>query len=132
MGEQGIISTIIYRALCDLETEIWANPDNIRDYIYIDDCTSAVFQLLANNAQGVFNISSGIGYSIKDIVSSIQLHFTKPLKLRYLPKTFLDESINVLNNQNIIKETGWSPVVNIEEGIKRTFDFLKNAEKPSL
>jgi UDP-glucose 4-epimerase len=126
IGEQGIISTLIHKTLQNQEIQIWANPENVRDYIFIDDCVSAVFKLIESNAEGIFNISSGIGLSLNEIISVVQELFSYELKLSFVTNSAKEESVNVLDNRKIIEQTGWRPQIDIKNGVSLTHHFLKN------
>ena len=89
IGEQGIISTLIYKSLLQQEVEIWANPNNVRDYIFIDDFAMGVYKLVETNSDGIFNISSGEGNSLKEIIEIVQSFFSENLKLVFSFKSFL-------------------------------------------
>jgi UDP-glucose 4-epimerase len=126
IGEQGIISTLIYKSLHGQETQIWANPNNVRDYIFIDDCASASHQLIESNAEGIFNISSGMGFSLNDIISIVQSLFEEKLPLTFSANSVKDEPINILDNSKIMEATGWKPQTDMKEGVLMTYQFLKN------
>ena len=126
IGEQGIISTLIYKSLLQQEVEIWANPNNVRDYIFIDDFAMGVYKLIETNSDGIFNISSGEGNSLKEIIEIVQSLFSEKLKLVFSSNFVNDEPINVLDNNKIFEATGWKPEINMREGVLRTYEFLKN------
>jgi UDP-glucose 4-epimerase len=117
---------LIHKTLQNQEIQIWANPENVRDYIFIDDCVSAVFKLIESNAEGIFNISSGIGLSLNEIISVVQELFSYELKLSFVTNSAKEESVNVLDNRKIIEQTGWRPQIDIKNGVSLTHHFLKN------
>jgi nucleoside-diphosphate-sugar epimerase len=115
-----------HQLLHQQETQIWANPNNVRDYIFIDDCASASHQLIEANAEGIFNISSGIGFSLADIISFVQSLFEEKLPLSFSTIAVKDEPVNVLDNKKMIEATGWKPQTDMKEGVLLTYQFLKN------
>lgn len=70
------------------------NPEDICDFIYIDDVVRTMFSLITTEQTGVFNVATGLGFSARDIgimIASILdcqelLHFNhqsrKPINIR--------------------------------------------------
>lgn len=125
IGEQGIISTLLYKAIKEEQTIIWSNPENIRDYLFIEDFANGLLCLIENQAEGIFNMGSGKGVSLKEIIEVVQSLLVKPLNISFQEITIKDESISVLSNQKIYETTGWRPIISLEEGISITNKNIK-------
>ena len=125
LGEQGIISTLLYNTIKKEATVIWSNPENIRDYLYIDDFISGFFSLINNETEGIFNLGSGMGTSINQIINEVELILDLPAKVIIKNTTIKDEPINVLSNEKIHKTVAWKPMVSLSEGILSTKIFLQ-------
>ena len=124
IGEQGIISTLLFNALKESETNLWANPHNIRDYIFISDFAEGLVSLIKANAEGVFNLGNGKGYSLNEIIAAVQEVVEKPLKINFGEKAVRDEPANVLDISKIHQLTGWQPVTALATGIRAINDQL--------
>ena len=99
----------------------------IRDYIYIDD----LIEMMAgsfdkNNKFSTYNLGSGIGTSVNQIVKSIEKCTNHVPKKTYLntPLTFVHKS--VLDNHRFIKEFNIHPKTKLEEGVAKTWDYVKS------
>jgi UDP-glucose 4-epimerase len=125
LGEQGIISTLLYNTIKKEATVIWSNPENIRDYLYIDDFISGFFSLINNETEGIFNLGSGMGTSINQIINEVELILDLPAKIIIKNTTVKDEPVNVLSNEKIYKTVAWKPMVSLSEGILSTKIFLQ-------
>jgi UDP-glucose 4-epimerase len=125
LGEQGIISTLLYNTIKKEATMIWSNPENIRDYLYIDDFISGFFSLINNETEGIFNLGSGMGTSINQIINEVELILDLPAKIIIKNTTVKDEPINVLSNEKIYETVAWKPMVSLSEGILSTKIFLQ-------
>jgi UDP-glucose 4-epimerase len=125
LGEQGIISTLLYNTIKKEATMIWSNPENIRDYLYIDDFISGFFSLINNETEGIFNLGSGTGTSINQIINEVELILDLPSKIIIKNTMVKDEPINVLSNEKIYKTVAWKPMVSLSEGILSTKIFLQ-------
>jgi UDP-glucose 4-epimerase len=69
---QGIVSTAIHRLLDRRPVHIFGNGTELRDYIHIDDASKAIVDLLTESqAEGVFNLGSGVGHSTLEVVQRV-------------------------------------------------------------
>jgi len=124
IGKQGIISTLLFNGLHDTKTEIWDSPANIRDFIFIEDFGRALMALLQSNAEGIFNIGSGNGHSIIEIIEKVQTHIKNKLKIEFISANEEKPTKNILDISKIKDITGWTPEVSLERGIEITFNSL--------
>ena len=89
----------------------------VRDFIFIDDVVSAIYQLLTVTDQPgciISNISSGVGTSIGEVVDIAKsIAEMKPNPSKSYPST--DDSL-VLSNKFMKQRTGWRPLVSISDG----------------
>lgn len=127
--KQGVIDIFIQKAIMNEEVSVWGNAlTNIRDYIFVDDFTDAVEMISDREFQGfnVYNIGSGVGVSLKEIIGIINDKMGKPLKVNHAPNDVTDsiERI-VLNCNKVTRDFGWRPKYNIEQGIIETINRKK-------
>lgn len=125
IGEQGIISTLIYNAIHRLPTRFWANLNNIRDLVFIDDFVTAVIALIKCNATGIFNIGGGCGYSLLQMIDAVQENCDTELLIEKADHTIADEAINILDITKINSLTGWQPQIGINEGIGLVYNQMQ-------
>ncbi len=122
---QGIIGVIISRALLKEEIEIWGDGSDLRDYLHVQDLVESIVALIYHNGKGrVFNVSSGIGYSINDIIDIVANELDLSLKVKYVESRGYDLPINVLDSTMLRKETRWAPRVGLREGIRRVLEWV--------
>jgi UDP-glucose 4-epimerase len=124
IGEQGIISTLLFKAYKKEETVIWSNPENIRDYLFIDDFAEGLTSLIKNDSEGIYNMGSGEGVTLTQIIDVVQSLLNSPMNIVFQEVIVKDEPFNVLCNKKIHQETGWKPQFSLEKGISITNDFL--------
>ncbi len=120
---QGIIPLIIDRILKDEEITIWGDGRDVRDYIYILDAINAIISILKYTGnERVFNVGTGKGYSVNEILHIICKSLNVPfesLNLNYIEARKCDVDNNILDINRIKKETGWKPKVKLEDGINK-------------
>jgi UDP-glucose 4-epimerase len=120
IGVQGVIGTCISHALNGTTFNIWGDGTVIRDYIFVSDMVNATVCAVNNFSQGIFNISSGIGYSINQVVEIVEYYTRRKINVVYRDGREFDIQKVVLDNQKAIGSLGWEPVVNLDEGISIT------------
>jgi len=123
---QGVIGVMARRALAGQTLEIWGSGESIRDYLYIDDMVSATLALLEYDGDcQTFNISSGAGVSVLEIVSALRDALGGQLQLQHTPDRGFDVPNNVLDSSRLQQETGWRASVDLAVGIQRTVDHMR-------
>lgn len=124
--KQGVIGAFIEKALAGREIEIWGNGTVVRDYIYIDDVVSALIKAAGySGAQRIFNIGTGIGISLNNIVDALSAYLVKPLDVTYMRSRNVDVSRSVLDCTLALREMEWSATHNLEVGIGKTLAWFR-------
>lgn len=118
---QGIIPIFIKKILDGEPITVWGDGNNIRDYIYIRDAIDAIIAVdFYAGYENIFNIGSGVGYSIRDIIDIIvKILGCKYPEVHYIEKRECDIRQNILDVGLIKKCTGWQAQTDIETGIKQ-------------
>lgn len=94
---QGLISVILGRVMSGEALEIWGDGSIVRDYIHVDDAMYMISGLIEQEVDGIFNIGSGVGTSILEVVRCVE-EVTKCLvPLRFRPTRSVDVPRVVLN-----------------------------------
>jgi UDP-glucose 4-epimerase len=123
---QGAIAVFLHRALNQKDIEIWGNGEVVRDYIYISDCVSAIVKALNHyGPKRLFNIGSGVGRSLNEIVSSVELVLGRKVEVSYGPARTLDAAQNVLAIDCARAHLKWAPLVSFEEGLQKTANWYQ-------
>lgn len=118
---QGLIPILVDRIIQEELITIWGDGNNIRDYIFIDDVIDAIEAILKYEGKdNIFNIGSGIGYSIHEIIDLVvqKLNPESSPIIQYSPSRKCDVQKNILSIEKIKKCTGWAPKIGIEQGIE--------------
>jgi UDP-glucose 4-epimerase len=124
---QGVIGIMASRAIRGEVLEVWGPGTDQRDYLFIDDLVDALLKLSSYKGPlRVFNISSGNGHSVLDVISVLRKHIKPFPEVTHLPGRGFDVPINILDSSRLRTETGWQAAIDFEEGIRRTIEWLKN------
>jgi UDP-glucose 4-epimerase len=116
---QGLIATFLSKMKRREDIEIWGDGSIIRDYIYIDDVIDSFIAVLENsNKFDIYNIGSGEGTSIIEIVKQIETVLGIEAKINFKESRSLDVPANILDITHSLNELKWFPKVSLIEGIK--------------
>jgi UDP-glucose 4-epimerase len=124
-ASQGAIAVFMHKIINDETIEIWGDGEVIRDYIYIKDAVTALAYSMEIDSPGkVFNLSSGKGYSLNQILDFMKKISGKDIKLKYVSARNVDVPVSVLDNELLKKTFNWKPDTDIEEGIRKTYNYF--------
>jgi UDP-glucose 4-epimerase len=124
---QGLVASLIGKALTGDPVEIWGDGSTVRDYIFIDDVIDAIVAAVAHNGlHKLFNVGSGTGRSVREVVDDVAAISGKGFsEVRYLPARAADVPYNVLECGLIARETGWAPKTAWREGLRTSLDWTE-------
>lgn len=123
---QGAVAVFLDRALRGEPIEIWGDGSVVRDYVYIADAVDALLKAARfKGAPRVFNLGSGRGTSLKELVAEIEKLVGHPVKVNYSAARPLDVPVNVLDATAAAKHLGWRAGTPLAEGLRRTYEWLR-------
>ncbi len=128
------LSQFLKNALNNEDIVLKSKGDQLLSYCYVSDSVSAIFKLLKDgepaNAYNISNTNSTPSLKeIAEIVSNLnnkKVVFDLPSDIEKLGYTRVKNAILPTNK---LENLGWKPKVNIQEGIEKTFNVLKNVYK---
>lgn len=127
---QGVISACLDKALRGDKIPLWGDGSIIRDFVYAGDIAQAF--LKAATYQGekrIFNIGSGQGHSLNDILDTIANIVRQPLKVERGPGRAYDVPMNILDITSAKRDLEWEPTVALLDGISREHEWMLKARR---
>jgi UDP-glucose 4-epimerase len=122
---QGFVATAIASTLLGRTVEVFGQAGSIRDYIHVDDiCGAVVHALDAGRLGAIYNVGTGVGTSNLAILDHLRVLAEADgyrLEVIHHPARAFDVSANVLDSGRIREDTGWRPVVPLEQGLASTW-----------
>lgn len=125
-GRQGVVPIFMSNILDNKPIKIFGDGSMVRDYLYISDLVDMIVKSFEKpNQYAEYNLGSGQGQSVNELVRAIEQcsgqKFTK--EFTEAPSTFVHKS--VLDTTRFLNEFGVSPGVDLNDGIRRTWDYVK-------
>ena len=124
--EGGVISVFIKRKLAGKDLEIFGSGEQTRDFLYVEDCADFVFETSLNEkAVGeVINAGSGMDIAVNELAYMIVKDKSrmKHVKHHHPQSEIMKLQCDNSKTKEILK---WDPVTNLEEGLKKTEEWMK-------
>jgi GDP-4-dehydro-6-deoxy-D-mannose reductase len=101
----------------------------IRDFVDIDDVIFAYNKILEKGVSGeVYNVCTGRGYSINDIIGFFSELTQIPVNLEQNKDLIrpIDNPILIGNYKKLNKYTGWNPRVPIKKSLEKIYNYWIN------
>lgn len=126
---QGFISTALAFVYKQEAIRVFGDGSVVRDYLYIDDfCEGLTTILLAGESGEIYNLGSGTGHSILEVINRINQIVKEDnqlLKVDYLNPRSFDVQHNVLDCAKLAALTGWTSKTSFDDGIRHTWKWIK-------
>src|SRR3546814_1798772 len=85
----------------------------------------------SSDLSGVFNVGSGVGRSLNQIVASLERVLERKITVQYGPPRGIDVPISVLDCTLAARELGWRAASDWEGALKVTCDWIAgNVKNP--
>jgi len=124
-GVQGLIGTLLVRAMACETLEIWGDGSIVRDYMHVGDLARLCVSALESNSCGVFNAGSGEGHSINQIIAMIRDMTGGTSEVRYKAARAFDVQEVVLDISRATAQFGWQPSVSLRDGIRDHLAWMR-------
>jgi UDP-glucose 4-epimerase len=126
---QGFIATAMASAMRGIPIKIFGKSGTIRDYIYVRDLASGIVNALLRGRQSeTYNLGSGIGLSNMEVIEAfkpLMCEIGCDVQVENLSERAFDVKVNVLDSTKLQVDTGWKPLVEFEEGLRLTREWLR-------
>ena len=103
----------------------------VRDFIHVSDLAEmhliAAKDLIKKSETEIFNCGYGKGYSVQDIIDTMNKILEKKITFEYGPRRDGDAEYSVANNEKFVKRFNWKPKYdNLEFILKTALEWEKN------
>ena len=123
---QGAVGVFIHQALTHHPINIWGDGSITRDYVHVRDVAEAFVKAIGySGPEHCFNIGSGAGTSLNELIAMLEDVLDRPVERNYLPGRPFDVPASVLSNDLAHRELGWTPAISMHDGLVRTADWMK-------
>jgi UDP-glucose 4-epimerase len=125
-AEEGrVIAIFASRMLAGKQVIVDGTGEQARDMLYIGDVATANLAALERGSGGTFHISSGIAVTVNDLYRKLAVMTGYSDFPHYGPSRKGDVYRIALDNSRALRDLGWEPQVDLEEGLSLTVDYFR-------
>jgi nucleoside-diphosphate-sugar epimerase len=107
------------------EIEIWGDGEQTRSFTYIDDCIEGTLRLMQSDVIEPLNIGSDQLVTINELVDIVE----RIAGLRFQRRYRIDapKGVRGRNSDNTLiqERLNWAPSVRLEDGMRRTYGWIR-------
>lgn len=125
-GEGGVVS-IFCKLLSQRQgITVFGDGNQTRDFVYAGDIAQAIIWALPLKGYHTMNVSTGQETSINDLIRSFEKAVGYTVPVQYTAPRTGDILRSVLSNEALKRDLGFVPEMDLEEGIRRTYDWYRS------
>lgn len=125
-GEGGVVS-IFCKLLSQRQgITVFGDGNQTRDFVYAGDIAQAIIRALPLKGCHTMNVSTGQETSLNDLICSFEKAVGYTVPVQYTAPRTGDILRSVLSNEALKRDLGFVPEMDLEEGIRRTYDWYRS------
>ncbi|WP_162196851.1 NAD-dependent epimerase/dehydratase family protein [Mycobacterium lepromatosis] len=130
-GEAGVVAIFAQALLSGRPTKLFGDGTHTRDYVFVDDVVDAFIKASGDAGGGQrFNIGTGIETSDRQLHTVVAAAVGGPDDPEFHPPRLGDLKRSCLDIGLATKFLGWSPQVQLDDGVRRTVEYFRAAQLP--
>ncbi|AAT42897.1 NAD-dependent epimerase/dehydratase family protein [Picrophilus oshimae] len=120
-AKKGAVYLFTKAALKNETATVYGDGSHVRDYLYVGDVVKLIEDILNNNIMpGEYEVGSGIGTSVNDLIKKIEAITSKKIKVQY-KDYIVDEAESLIAENTVIKDP-----TSLDTGIKKVMECIIN------
>ena len=113
------------------EIEIWGDGEQTRSFCHVDDCVEGIYKLMRSDYHEPLNLGQDRMVTINELVDIVadqaganveKVHIDGPQGVRGRNS----------DNTRLREVLGWEPQISLEEGLKRTYEWIEQQVREKL
>lgn len=123
----GFINTALENIVNNRPVVVYGDGENVRDYIYVKDAAKLLCLSIEKDFSDsdIYNVSSNHSVSLNEIIQLIRKTTDVDFDVEYVSNRSSDNSKVLLDNTKIMRFFGSMRLTTLAEGIKTTFQSLR-------
>ena len=125
---QGVISTFLRKVQKNESISVFGDGNSRKDYIYIKDLIDLSYELCFSDEVGIFNLGSGKGTSLNQIIGQIKETTKRSLVINNMDKQIYDVDhfvLDITKATNLLGDFIFTPLA---VGISKTWSWLNTID----
>ena len=123
-----LIPFFVGRLIEGKNVPIYGTGDNIREWLHVSDCASAIISVLVSEKTNeIYNISSGQFYTNLEVTKMILANFgLGEERIDFIEDRKGHDFRYAINHQKISENLGWNPQIDFLSGLTETIEWYRD------
>lgn len=122
------IPTFIWQALKGRPLTVTGDGSQTRSACYVDDLVNAVTRMVDADISGPVNLGNPEELSILELANRIRTIASSESTIRFISRPVDDPAIRRPDISLASELLGWTPIVNLNDGLNRTIDWFRRLD----
>ena len=127
-GEAGVVAIFTQYMLDGKQPIINGDGKQTRDYVYVGDVVDANLKALRYEGSGIFNVGTGVETNVNELFRHLRTLTGADAEEQHGPGKPGEQQRSVLGYRRTERELGWTPHVDIENGLAKTVAWFERQE----
>ena len=127
-GEAGVVAIFLGALARGEQAKIFGDGLQTRDYVYVGDVARATTSTLGQDS-GVFNVGTGRETSVVELYELCAKVAGSDTRAEHAPARLGELQRSFLDPERAAHELGFSAMVELEDGLRATWDWIRGTEK---
>lgn len=121
-----VVSAFIVRALSGNDITVFGSGQQTRSFCYVDDLVDGFVRLMssADEVTGPINLGNPVEFTILELARQVIALTGSPSRIIHRPLPQDDPRQRCPDISTAQSVLGWSPMIQLEEGLKRTIEYF--------
>jgi UDP-glucose 4-epimerase len=125
--KKSVVASFLSRALAGQPLVIYGDGRQTRDFIYVEDICAAIERALGSDEGGVYHLGTGVETSVNDLADRVIAAAGASVEIERQPPRPADATRSFVEYEAARKGLGWSPQINLDEGLARTAACMRSS-----
>ena len=125
LNDGRVVPNFIYQALKGEDLTVYGDGSQTRSFCYVDDLVEGIVRLLLSPETGPVNLGNPGEYSILQFAREILEITGSRSRVVYQPLPMDDPQVRKPDIRKAREILGWSPKVDLKEGIRQTIPYFQ-------
>jgi UDP-glucose 4-epimerase len=125
--EGGVVAIFLERMARGEATTIYGDGSQSRDFVYVDDVVSSLLAAVSRGG-GPYNVGTGRDTTVSELHAACARVAGSDAAPSHEAARLGDVQRSVLDASLIERELGWRPQVSLDDGLARTWAWMKEAQ----
>ncbi len=126
MRETLVIPIFLKKAFAGEALTVAGDGSQYRNFVYVEDLARAHLLMMSDKAENqTYNLEGRRKVTVREVAETIDRLLGGEVRIEYIPARLADYPGKQISIEKARRELGWEPMVDFEEGMRRTIEWFK-------